>query len=198
MSTWLNSWESISQPANSAHLLILPFSVSVFPLYAHTRLIEDNFLMLRRQSGTLSLTKSGYPTPIHPSDHHLKLLFFSSPTDYVCACMCGREREKERGRESEREKGWERELVFYRKVWFFSTCFVSCNGPCAPKEKWHKKEHIIIISSLKEKKKGGGGVLYWLTFTDLISYYWSNMHQTCTVHPGVTNAVDMVLTTHNL
>ena len=25
------------------------------------------------------------------------------------------------------------------------TYFVSCNGPCAPKEKWHRKEHIIII-----------------------------------------------------
>ena len=22
---------------------------------------------------------------------------------------------------------------------------MSCNGPCAPKEKWHRKEHIIII-----------------------------------------------------
>ena len=25
------------------------------------------------------------------------------------------------------------------------TSFVSCNGPCAPKEKCHRKEHIIII-----------------------------------------------------
>ena len=31
------------------------------------------------------------------------------------------------------------------RVFFFSTYFVSCNGPCAPKEKWHRKEHIIII-----------------------------------------------------
>ena len=29
---------------------------------------------------------------------------------------------------------------------FFSpTYLVSCNGPCAPKEKLHRKEHIIII-----------------------------------------------------
>ena len=27
----------------------------------------------------------------------------------------------------------------------FFTYFVSCNGPCALKEKWHRKEHIIII-----------------------------------------------------
>ena len=26
----------------------------------------------------------------------------------------------------------------------FFTYFVSHNGPCAPKEKWHRKEHIII------------------------------------------------------
>ena len=28
---------------------------------------------------------------------------------------------------------------------FFFTYFVSCNGPCAPKKKWRRKEHIIII-----------------------------------------------------
>ena len=28
---------------------------------------------------------------------------------------------------------------------FFVTYFVSCNGPCAPKKKWHRKEPIIII-----------------------------------------------------
>ena len=78
LTTWLNSWESISQPANFAHPLMLPFSV--FPLYAHTRLVKGHFLLLRQQSGTLSLTKSGHPTPSHPSNHHLKLIFFSSPT----------------------------------------------------------------------------------------------------------------------
>ena len=50
-----------------------------------------------------------------------------------------------------REREWrqrERELVVYGKVWgfiFFLTYFVSWNGPCAPKEQWHRKEHIIII-----------------------------------------------------
>ena len=67
--------------------------------------------MLRRQSGTLSLTKSGHPAPFHPSNHHLKLIFFSSPTD--CACVCGR-----RGRESEgereREKRFQTGLFVYR------------------------------------------------------------------------------------
>ena len=64
-----------------AHLLILPFSV--FPLYAHTSLVKGHFLMLRRQSGTLFLTKSGHPTPSHPSNHHLKLIFFSRKTDKI-------------------------------------------------------------------------------------------------------------------
>ena len=77
-----------------SYLLILPFSV--FPLYAHNHLVKGHFLMLRRQSGTLSLTKSGHPTPSHPSDHHLKLIFFSSPTDCVCVCVRERERERER------------------------------------------------------------------------------------------------------
>ena len=80
----LRIYKSTSQPANFTHLLILPFSI--FPLYAHTRLVKGLFLMLRRQSGTLSLTRSGHPTPCHPSNHHLKLIFFSSPTD--CACVC--------------------------------------------------------------------------------------------------------------
>ena len=77
-------------------LLILHFSV--FPLYAHTCLVKGHFLMLHQQSGTLSLTKSGHPTttksghptpmksghptPSHPSNHHLKFIFFSSPTDF--------------------------------------------------------------------------------------------------------------------
>ena len=88
--------------------LLLPFSV--FPLYACTHLVKGHFLMLRPQSGTLSLTKSGHPTPSHPSNRHLKLVFFSSPTD--CVCVVGEmgrggergggkgERERERGRTS--------------------------------------------------------------------------------------------------
>ena len=107
LTTWLNSWESISQPAYFSHLLILPFSV--FLLYAHTRFVKGHFLMLRWQSGTLPLTKSGHPTPSHPSNHNLKLIFFSSPTDCVCVCVCmgemGRERgEREGGERGERER----------------------------------------------------------------------------------------------
>ena len=84
-----------------SQLLILPFSV--FPLYAHTRLVQGHFLVLHQQSGTLSLTKSGHPTPSHPSNHHLKRIFSSSPTDCVCVWEGGG---------SERET----ELVVYRKV----------------------------------------------------------------------------------
>ena len=33
-----------------------------------------------------------------------------------------------------------------RGIFFsFFTYFVPSNGPCAPKEKWHRKEHTIII-----------------------------------------------------
>ena len=107
LATWLNC-ESISQPANFAHLLILPFSV--FPLYAHTRLVKGHFLMLRRQSGTLSLTKSDHPTPSHPSNHHLKLIFFQQ-SYWLCVCG-GEEMGRERGeREKERDREWARELV---------------------------------------------------------------------------------------
>ena len=65
-----------------------------------------------------------------------------------------------RGKESEGERGKrERELVVYSKVWelfvlfCFFTNFVSSIGPCAPKEKWHRKEHIIIIIIIIIKTK---------------------------------------------
>ena len=72
-------------------------------------------------------------------NHHLKPTFFSSPTDcfvfflFVCLFFGG---------DGERE----RELVVCHKVWEFFlnlifTHFVSCNGPSAPEEKWHRKEH---------------------------------------------------------
>ena len=75
--------------------------------------------------------------------------------------MCVRGgRKRERGeREREREEGEgesERERTggLSRSVRSFSpTYFVSCNGPCAPKEKWHRKEHIIIITSLLDKQE---------------------------------------------
>ena len=61
--------------------------------------------MLRRQSGTLSLTKSGQPTPSHPSNHHLKLIFFNSPTDCICGGGDGEGGERGKG---EGEGGEER------------------------------------------------------------------------------------------
>ena len=119
LAIWLNSWESISQPANFAHLLILPFYV--FPLYAYTRLVKGHFLILCRQSGTLSLTKSGHPTPSHPSDHHFKVIF---STVLLIVWVRGgrdggrreRERERERERDRQTDRQTERELVNYRKV----------------------------------------------------------------------------------
>ena len=135
---WLNSWESVIQPTNFTHLLILPFSV--FPPYTHTRLVKCLFLMLCRQSGTLSCMKSGRPTPSHPSNHHLKLF---QQSYWSCVCW---EKGGGRGWRGREREGREKELVVYSKVWelFFYTYFVSCNGPCALKEKWHRKEHIII------------------------------------------------------
>ena len=81
------------QHANFAHLLTLPFSA--FPLYAHTRLVKSHFVMLRRQSGTLSLTKSGHPASSRLSNLHLILIFFRSPTDCVCGGGGGRGGERD-------------------------------------------------------------------------------------------------------
>ena len=67
-------------------------------LFAHTRLVNGHFPMLHRPAGTLTLTKSDHPTLSHLLSHHLKHIFFSSPTD--CVCMGegrrGRERDGER------------------------------------------------------------------------------------------------------
>ena len=69
------------------------------------------------QSGTLSLTKPGHPTPSHPSNHHLKLIFFNSPTDCICGGGDGEGGERGKGEgEREREGKREGELVVYRKV----------------------------------------------------------------------------------
>ena len=81
--------------------MLAPFSV--FPLYAHTRLVKGHFLTLRRQSGTLSLTKSGHPTPSHPPNHHLKLIFSAV---LLMVCVGGARREGERW--GQREGGGER------------------------------------------------------------------------------------------
>ena len=57
------------------------------------------------------------------------------PTD--CVCGVGREREGE-GERGEREKERTSGLLQSVRVFFFSPpYFVSCNGPCAQKEKWH-------------------------------------------------------------
>ena len=60
----------------------------------------------------------------------------------------GGEREggwRDSGRERARTSGLLQSVRGFFFVLFF-THFVSCNGPCAPKENWHRKEHIIIIT----------------------------------------------------
>ena len=133
LTTWLNSWESTSQPANFAHLLILLFSV--FPLYAHTRLVKGHFLTLRQQS-------EHYPLWNQVIQQSLKTYLFQQ-SYWLCECVLGGGgRVRERERETERENKWS---ITNCERFFFLTYFVSsCNGPCAPK-KWHRKEHITII-----------------------------------------------------
>ena len=81
-------------------------------------------------------------------------LHFLSPTYCVCG---GGEREREgaerktgggRVRERQREtKGLSQSVRGFAFCIVF-TYFVSCNGPYAPKEKWHRQEHISSSSSI--------------------------------------------------
>ena len=127
LTTWLSSWESIGQPANNAHPLVLPFSV--FLLYTHT-LGQRSFSYTSpsvwytlpytiRSSNTLSSFKSSLKTS------------FPAVVLIVCGqagmCVC--------------------DLVACHKVWeFFSflrwlsffLLFCCCwlfYGPCVLKEK---------------------------------------------------------------
>ena len=62
--------------------------------------------------------KSGHPTPSDPSNHHLKLIFFSSPTD----CVWGGGGERKRvGAERERERERERTSLSQSVRVFFSS-----------------------------------------------------------------------------
>ena len=81
-----------------------------------------------------------HPTPSHSSNHHLNRIIFSSPTDCVCVGRGRDRRRRERERERERESGLSQSVRVF--VCYFRIYFVSCNGPCAPKEKWHRKERI--------------------------------------------------------
>ena len=62
-------------------------SILCIPTVRTHSLGQRSFSYAGRQSDTLSFTKSGHPIPSHTSNHHLKLIFFSSPTD--CECVCG-------------------------------------------------------------------------------------------------------------
>ena len=52
------------------------------------------------------------------------------------------QREREGGRERGRTSGLSQSVRFFFPL-------ISCNGPCAPKEKWQRREHIIIIIIIK-------------------------------------------------
>ena len=60
---------------------------------------------------------------------------------------------RERGREGARERKRERTRGLSQSVSnLFSTWFVSCNGPCAPKEKWHRQGHIKNYNNVQTCK----------------------------------------------
>ena len=99
--------------------------------------------MLHYVSGTLSLMKSGHPTPSYSSNHLVKpFLFQQSYTFYLYVCMCVCVRASDLSH-SVRVSCFV--LFFFNtSITFFNLfCFI-INRPCAPKEKWHRKEHIII------------------------------------------------------
>ena len=81
----MNTEEEFSLVAY-ALLLILPFSV--FPLFAHTRLVRDLFLMLHCLSGTVSLVKLHHQTHSHLSSNLSNLTSSSHPVNCVCAYTC--------------------------------------------------------------------------------------------------------------
>ena len=68
----------------------------------------------------------------------------------------GRGGEGKRVRERKRKWGGGRTSDLLQSVRgffsFFLTYFVSSNGPCAPKKKWHRKEHIFIIITAKPNR----------------------------------------------
>ena len=53
---------------------------------------------------------------------------------YVCVCVC-----------VACHAVWGFFFFFFLYFDHFSLFFVWCDRPCAPNEKWHRKEHIIII-----------------------------------------------------
>ena len=68
-----STWRSTNQPASFAVLLILPFFV--FPLWAHTCLVRDLFLMLHCLSGTCTLSNLDHQIHLHL----LSFFFFFFP-----------------------------------------------------------------------------------------------------------------------
>ena len=74
--------------------------------------------------------------------------------------------------------GWFTVWKFF--LFFFSIYFVSCSGPCALKEKWHRKEHIVIIIMNKSPlvtSAWWSQEIPWTTFSQWI--FSSSIHTSC-------------------
>ena len=88
LSTWLNSWQFTNQPAVCV-LLILPFSV--FPLYAHIRLVCDLFAYAAPSVCNSLPCKVRSSSKLTSFESSLKLdLFKLSYWLCVCVCVCVR------------------------------------------------------------------------------------------------------------
>ena len=93
LSTWLNFWKFINQPASYAVLLILPFFLSSLCAHTHTHTQlkhspgQRSFFLLHCLSGAVFLLKLNCQTHSHLSNH-LWTLTSSSYIDFVCVSVC--------------------------------------------------------------------------------------------------------------
>ena len=87
LTTCLNSWETTSQPTYYIHLLTLPFSVCL--LYARTHLLgQRSFSYVAPSVWNTLLYEIRSSNTLSSSNHLLKPILSSSPTDCVCVWVC--------------------------------------------------------------------------------------------------------------